>query len=256
MLSLLSPAKSLDFSTKIPNVLGTDLIFESEVSEINKRLKVYGVSELMELMSISESLAVLNVERNQVFDLENDALERRAAIFAFDGDVYKGFDAYNMSVEQIKVAQNRLVILSGLYGALRPLDLILPYRLEMGTKMDVGTSKNLYAYWTEKVTSQINKIIESHAHKYVLNLASKEYAKVVNFKDLKTEVIDVDFKELRSGKLKVISFNAKRARGVMARQVVEKDIQSLTDLKRCDVEGYKFSEEGSTKNKLLFVKNE
>ncbi len=256
MLSLLSPAKSLDFESSTPMHIGTDLLFKKEALYINKQLRKKSSSDLMELMHISEALASLNLERNRSFDLEDEALERRAAIFAFDGDVYKGLDAYSLSKHDLNYAQKKLLILSGLYGLLRPFDLILPYRLEMGTKINIGNSKNLYGYWKEKLTQTVNSIIKEQGHEFIVNLASKEYAKVLDFKALNAEVVDIDFKEWRNGKLKVISFNAKRARGGMARQIVENKIENIGDLKSCLIDGYKFDEKGSTENKLLFIKNE
>ena len=254
MLSLLSPAKSLNFDSQTPTILGTELMFESEATVINKRLKKLDVSDLMDLMRISESLADLNVRRNKGFDLYDDAIEKRSAIFAFNGDVYKGFDSFSLSLDKLNYAQNKLLILSGLYGLLRPLDLILPYRLEMGTKIDIGVANNLYDFWTDKTTEKINEIIGDHGHSVVLNLASKEYAKAVNFDGLNAKVVDVEFKELRNGKLKVISFNAKKARGAMARMIVDNGIEGTDDLKDCLVDGYKFSKEGSSDSKLLFIK--
>jgi len=254
MLSLLSPAKSLNFESPVPSVLGSELMFESEATIINKTLKTLDVSDLMDLMRISETLADLNVRRNKGFDLFDDSIEKRSAIFAFNGDVYKGFDSLSLSADKLKYAQNKLLILSGLYGLLRPLDLILPYRLEMGTKINIGASKNLYAFWKDKTTAKINQIIGNHGHSVVLNLASKEYAKAVDFDGLNTRVVDVEFKELRNGKLKVISFSAKRARGVMARMIVDKGIEVVEDLKNCIVDGYEFSQEGSSSSKLLFIK--
>ena len=256
MLSLLSPAKSLDFESSLPLHTGTDLLFEAEALFINKQLRKKSSSDLMELMHISEALANLNLERNRSFDLEDEALERRAAIFAFDGDVYKGLDANSLSEQDLKHAQNRLLILSGLYGLLRPFDLILPYRLEMGTKITIGDSKNLYGYWKEKLTQTVNSIVEEQGHEFIVNLASKEYAKALDFNALNAKIVDIDFKEFRNGKLKVISFNAKRARGGMARQIVKNRIESVEALKDCVVDGYKFDEKGSMENKLLFIKNE
>lgn len=256
MLSLLSPAKSLDFESTTPVHIGTDLLYETEALFINKQLRKKSSSDLMELMHISEALAKLNLDRNRSFDLEDEALEKRAAIFAFDGDVYKGLDAYSLSEDDLEYAQNRLLILSGLYGLLRPFDLILPYRLEMGTKMVLGDSKNLYGFWKEKLTKSVNSMVEKQGHEFIVNLASKEYSKALDFKGLNAKVVDIDFKEVRNGKLKVISFNAKRARGGMARQIVKNKIESIEDLKSCVVDGYKFDEKGSMENKLLFIKNE
>ena len=256
MLSLLSPAKSLDFESSTPAHTGSDLLFNKEALCINKELRKRSRSDLMELMHISEALADLNLERNRSFDLEDEALERRAAIFAFDGDVYKGLDAYSLSEQDLNYAQGSLLILSGLYGLLRPFDSILPYRLEMGTKINIANAKNLYGFWKEKLTQTVNSIVEAQGHEFILNLASKEYAKALDFKALNAQVVDIDFKELRNGKLKVISFNAKRARGGMARQLVQNRIESIDDLKGCVVDGYRFDEKGSMENKLLFIKNE
>lgn len=256
MLSLLSPAKSLNFESATPDHISSDLIFESEATNINKVLRKNSTSDLMELMHISEALATVNLDRNKNFDLKDDALEKRAAIFAFNGDVYRGLDAYSLTDRDLEYAQRNLLILSGLYGLLRPLDLILPYRLEMGTKLQIGDSKNLYSFWKEKLTETVNAITAEQGNNLILNLASKEYSKALDFKALKAKVVDVDFKELRNGKLKVISFNAKKARGGMFRQIVKNRIESLNDLKDCVVDGYRFDENGSTENRLLFSKIE
>ena len=255
MLTLLSPAKSLDFESKLPfSIIGSELLFKSKAEQINKKLRKLSSPDLMDLMHISEKLADLNLERNRSFDLDDETLELRPAIYAFDGDVYKGLGAYEWTQQDVNEAQNRILILSGLYGLLRPLDLMLPYRLEMGTKLKVGRAENLYSFWKDTLTDQINQQLAVNKMDVLLNLASKEYSKAVDFKQIKGHVVDVDFKELRNGNLKVISFNAKKARGSMARLIVQKGISDVDGLKNLKPEGYAFSSALSNENKLLFVK--
>lgn len=255
MLTLLSPAKSLDFESKLPfSIMGTDLLFKSKAEQINKKLRKLKSPDLMDLMHISEKLADLNLERNRTFDLDDETLEFRPAIYAFDGDVYKGLGAYEWTQQEIADAQDRILILSGLYGLLRPLDLMLPYRLEMGTKLKIGRADNLYAFWKATLTDQINQQLTESKTDVLLNLASKEYAKAVDFKQIEGQVVDIDFKELRNGNLKVISFNAKKARGAMARLIVQEGIADVDSLKNLKPEGYVFSSALSDENKLLFVK--
>jgi len=254
MIALLSPAKSLDFASDTPQLIGTTPIFEKEASTINNVLRKKSVEELMQLMKLSENLAQLNHDRYQQFDPSDDSLEKRSAIFAFNGDVYKGFDAYSLDNATLNYAQDHIRILSGFYGVLKPLDLIQPYRLEMGTRIGVGEAKNLYALWKDKLTEALNKEIEERQVEFVVNLASKEYAKAVDLKSLNAKVLEIEFKELRNGQMKVISFNAKKARGLMGRMICEKQISSLPELLKCNIGDYVYEKNSSTEERLLFLK--
>lgn len=244
---IISPAKSLNFESALPTKEYSNADFLSEAERINKLLKKKSVRSLGKLMHISDQLSQLNWERNQSFSLPFTTENARPALFAFDGDVYIGLDAYSLSDEKTQLAQNKLRILSGLYGLLKPLDLIQPYRLEMGTKMNVGVKKNLPAFWKDKITAQLNG--ELKEQEYLLNLASNEYFSAVDTKALKAEVITPQFKDFKDGKLKMISFFAKKARGMMVRYVLDQEVNDMEALKGFNTEGYQFSEE-HTENPL------
>lgn len=206
------------------------------------------------MMKVSEAIADLNVKRYKAFRDEFTADNSKEAIFAFKGDVYLGFDAESMTKTQIKYAQKRIRILSGLYGLLKPLDLMQAYRLEMGTKLSTRRGKNLYEFWGDKITESINEELQSHKKKVIINLASNEYYKSVRPKILDAEVINVSFKEYKGEDLKFISFFAKRARGLMARYIVQNKVEDPEGLKKFDLENYQFSSEGSDENELLFIR--
>lgn len=252
MKLVLSPAKSLDFDTELPIKKQSEAVFLDEAAQINKLLKKQSVKKLGELMSISPDLSELNYQRNQDWRLPFKEEGSRPAVYAFNGDVYRGLDAYSITEDKIDTLQNTVRILSGLYGILKPLDLIMPYRLEMGTKFPVGKSKDLYQFWKSKVTTFLNN--EMTEDEVLLNLASNEYFKAVDKKQLKAKMIDVDFKEFKNGSYKTISFFAKYARGLMARFVVDHQIENVEDLKAFDLDNYKFDANLSTTNKLVFTR--
>ena len=204
-------------------------------------------------MSISDKLAELNWERNQAFQLPESKENTRAAIYAFNGDVYQGLDAYTLADEKIDQMQNQLRILSGLYGLLKPLDGIQPYRLEMGTSFKVGVHKNLYSFWKDKITAQLNSEMEPNG--LFVNLASNEYFSAVDSKMLNAEIISPQFKDFKNGKLKIISFFAKKARGIMARHLIENNASTLEDVLSFSSGGYAFNE-SETKDPLnpVFVR--
>ena len=239
MKMIISPAKSLNFEATLPTQQFSDALFLNEAERINKLLKKKSVRSIGKLMNISESLSALNWQRNQDFQLPFTPGNARPAVYAFDGDVYTGLDAYSLKEAQLPLLQEKLRILSGLYGLLKPLDLIQAYRLEMGTKMSIGVKKNLPAFWKAKVTEQLNE--EMKGEGYLLNLASNEYFAAVDLKALKAETITPQFKDFKDGKLKMISFFAKKARGMMARYVIDQNVESLDDLKGFSADGYQFS---------------
>ena len=239
MKMIVSPAKSLNFEATLPTKEYSEALFLKEAERINKLLKKKSVRSLGKLMGISESLSELNWQRNQDFQLPFHPENARPAVYAFDGDVYTGLDAYSLKQEQLPLLQEKLRILSGLYGLLKPLDLIQAYRLEMGTKMPVGVKKNLPAFWKDKVTQQLNE--EMEGADYLLNLASNEYFAAVDTKALQADIITPQFKDFKDGKLKMISFFAKKARGMMARFVIDQKAESLNDIKAFATDGYQFS---------------
>ena len=253
MKIVLSPAKSLDYESKLPTDRFTNPIFLEESQRLNGILKKKSARSLSKLMSISENLSTLNWQRNQEWALPFSPENARPAVFAFNGDVYTGLDAYTLPLDKLEQLQSQVRILSGLYGVLKPLDLIQPYRLEMGTKLTIGRNKNLYEFWKKKVTTVLNEELE--ADELFINLASNEYFSAVDKKNLKVAVITPVFKDWKNGKLKMISFFAKQARGLMVRYILDTNAKTLDDLKGFNYEGYGFSEEHSTKpNELVFIR--
>ncbi len=240
MKMIVSPAKSLNFESKLPTTVFSEAVFLQEAERINKLLKKKSAAALGKLMGISANLSQLNWQRNQDFELPFTPSNARPAVYAFDGDVYTGLDAYSLSENNTAKLQDQLRILSGLYGLLKPLDLIQPYRLEMGTKMPVGVKKNLPAFWKEKVTQSLNA--EMQADEILLNLASNEYFAAIDTKALNATIISPQFKDFKNGQLKIISFFAKKARGSMARYVIDSGANSLADIKAFTTDGYQFSE--------------
>ncbi|WKV11134.1 peroxide stress protein YaaA [Marivirga harenae] len=252
MIAILSPAKSLDFEKQF-DLRSTKTRFNEETHQLIEVLKTKSEEEVQDLMSISDSLAKLNVERYDNFKKRTPKHAKQAAL-AFQGDVYQGLVAEDFTQEEHDFAQQHIRILSGLYGLLRPLDLIQPYRLEMGTKLETDKGNNLYEFWGDKITDQLRKDIKSQGDKILVNLASNEYFKSVNIKELKKDyqIIDVEFKDFNNGKYKIVSFFAKKARGLMARYIVKNQIGKVEDLKAFDLDGYAFDEKDSTDSKLAF----
>ncbi len=245
MKMIVSPAKSLNFESELPTAQFTEARFLPEAERINKLLKKKSTKALGKLMGISENLSQLNWQRNQDFQLPFSPENARPAVYAFDGDVYSSLDAYSLSADKIPALQSQLRILSGLYGLLNPLDLIQPYRLEMGTKMPVGVKKNLPAFWKDKVTQTLNE--EMKEGEVLLNLASNEYFAAIDTKALNAEIITPQFKDFKNGQLKMISFFAKKARGMMARYVIDTAANDLADIKGFTTDGYQYSEEHTDK---------
>lgn len=253
MKIVISPAKTLDYKTKLPTTRGTQPEFLDTATTVNRKLARMSKKEISELMGISDKLAELNHSRYHEFEEEHTKDNSRPAVYAFAGDVYTGLDAYTIPTEKLDLLQDTLRILSGFYGILKPLDLIQPYRLEMGTSLAVGRKKDLYELWEEKVTGKLNKELEEN--ELFVNLASQEYFKAVDTDKLKVPVITPVFKDLKNGKLKIISFFAKKARGSMVRYIIDTGAKTLEDLKGFDYDGYRYSEEESTKeNELVFTR--
>ncbi len=252
MKLVISPAKSLDFETPLPTALSTEPQFLKQSKVLNTVLKTKSAKDLSQLMHISEALGTLNYERNQNWSLPFTATNARPAIYAFNGDVYRGLDAYTIPEARLPVLQDAVRILSGLYGLLTPTDLIQPYRLEMGTKLPVGAHKNLYEFWKKDITAALNATLEDD--ELFLNLASNEYFKAIDKKALKVPVVTANFKDFKNGAYKVVSFYAKEARGAMARYVVDHDVQDIKGLKGFSYKDYAFSEELSKPNDLVFTR--
>ena len=252
MKIVISPAKSLNFEKELPTTQFTQPSLLNESKKVHAVLKHQSPAELSQLMSISDKLADLNWHRNKAWKTPFNPTNSRPAVYAFDGEVYNGLDAYSIPMEKLDLLQDRLRILSGLYGVLKPLDLMQAYRLEMGTKLPIGESKNLYDFWKTTVTASLNK--ELKKGELFVNLASNEYFSVIDTKALKVPVISPDFKDYKDGKLKMISFFAKKARGMMVRYIIDTNAETIEDLKGFNYEGYQFDANLSKGNNLVFTR--
>ncbi len=253
MKIVISPAKTLDFKTPLPTSRATQPHFLEKAVFINGKLSHKSKKAIKELMGISDTLAALNYQRYKDFLTPFTKENARPAVYAFAGDVYIGLDAYSIKKEKIDLLQDNLRILSGIYGVLRPLDLIQPYRLEMGTKLSLNRNKDLYGFWGNTITENLNQ--EMKDDEFLLNLASVEYFKVINNKKLKVPIISPVFKDFNKGKLKLVSFFAKKARGSMARYVIDKNIKTIEGVKGFDLDGYAFSEKYTqNENEPVFVR--
>lgn len=253
MLTLLSPAKTLDFSpTTIAEHTQPRLLEYS--AELIGVMKEKSVEDIQSLMGVSEKLAQLNYKRFQAFSLPFSHDNAKQAILAFKGDVYTGLQAEDFSEADLKFSQQNIHVISGLYGILRPLDLIQAYRLEMGTKLQVKEHSNLYKYWGNTLTELINQDLKNHQEKAIINLASNEYFKSINKDKLEGELYNIHFKEERNGKLKIISFSAKKARGMMCRFVIKNRIEKPEDLKSFSEDNYLFRDDLSSVNEYIFTK--
>jgi cytoplasmic iron level regulating protein YaaA (DUF328/UPF0246 family) len=250
MLIVLSPAKTLDLETPVTTKLSSTPDFLDRSGQLIDVLRRYCPNQISELMDLSDTLAHLNVGRYASWSA--DPHEARQAIMAFNGDVYAGFDARTLKPSQLAYAQAHVRILSGLYGVLRPLDLIHPHRLEMGTRLETAAGKDLYAFWGESVTGALNGVIKANDSEVLVNLASEEYFKSVKPKLLDAPVITPVFEDWKNGKYKIISFFAKRARGMMARYAAVKGITEAAKLKRFKADGYAFDKKASNDTHWVF----
>ncbi|QNM84168.1 peroxide stress protein YaaA [Polaribacter pectinis] len=252
MKIIISPAKSLDFESKVPTSLHTQPRFLDSSEKLNKKLKTLSKKKLADLMSISDDLASLNYERNQDWKTPFTEENAKQAIYAFTGAVFQGIDVNSIDEKKLPLLQERLRILSGLYGLLKPLDLIQPYRLEMGTKLKVGRKENLYKFWDDTLAKSLNEELEEG--ELLINLASTEYFKALPKKVLKVPMITPVFKDFKNGQYKTIMTYAKQARGYMVRYIIENNVKNLVELKGFNVEKYGFSEEMSSENELVFTR--
>ncbi len=254
MKILLSPAKSLDFSKKAETFEFTVPVFLKEAEALAKKMKKNSVKKLSKMMSLSTELAELNHLRYQKWESPNQPLDsNKPCIYAFSGEVYRGFDAESLSLDQIKLAQEKIRILSGLYGILKPLDLIYPYRLEMGTKWEITPKiNNLYSFWGSKIIDNLNREIDESNE--IINLASHEYFKSIVTKKSKYKIITPIFKELKNGEYKIVMMYAKHARGAMARYIITQDIKTAEELKLYTIDGYQFDINQSTDTEFVFTR--
>ena len=252
MKIVLSPAKSLDYISPVPTDKYTIPMFLEQAKLLDEVLKHKSPKELAKLMHISDKLAELNWKRFQEWSLPFTPDNARQAVFAFNGAVYDGLEAYTLSDKGLTNLQNSLRILSGMYGVLRPLDLMQPYRLEMGTKLQFKTYKNLYEFWKNTVTNALNA--EFQTNEPLINLASNEYFKVIDKKKLKTTVVTPIFKDFKNGELKIIAIYAKKARGMMTRYIVENSIDKIEDIKGFAMANYAFDSKLSTETELVFTR--
>ena len=251
MKILISPAKSLDFENNVETSISSKPIFANQAYKINNTIKNLSAPDLSSLMGISPKLSELNWSRNQ--DFQKIDSKEKEAIFAFNGDVYDGIDANTINTSNHEKLQNSLRILSGLYGILKPFDKIKAYRLEMGTKISINGSKNLYDFWKENVTKSL--VNELNENDIIVNLASNEYFSVIDQSLISNTIVNPQFKDFKNGKLKIISFYAKKARGLMTRFLIDNEINSLSDIESFNSSGYMFSQ-NETSNPLepVFVR--
>lgn len=253
---VVSPAKNLDFDSPLPTSEFTKPAMLSDAEELVNTCQKLAPSDLASLMHISDKLSILNAERFASFTTPFTPENSRQAVFAFNGDVYAGLDAASLSDEDIAFAQKHLRILSGLYGLLKPLDLMQAYRLEMGTKLENTRGKSLYEFWGESITQALNEELADKEQQVLVNLASNEYFSSVKKKLLNASIITPQFKDEKNGKYKIISFYAKKARGLMARYIIQNRISDVEGLKGFDLAGYQYSEADSSPTDLVFKRAE
>ncbi|KRW82804.1 peroxide stress protein YaaA [Marinobacter sp. P4B1] len=255
MLMIISPAKTLDYESPLVTETYTQPDYLDDACELIDQLKELEPHQVSNLMSISDKLGQLNAERFRTWHTPFTPDNARQAILAFKGDVYTGLDAESFSEDDFAFAQQHLRMLSGLYGLLKPLDLMQPYRLEMGTKFENKRGKDLYAFWGSKLTKALNELLAAD-DKVLVNLASNEYFKSVQKKDIDGRLVTPQFKDWKNGQYKMISFYAKKARGLMCRYAIQNRITQADDLKGFNLEGYYFSEEQSDNNNWVFLRDE
>jgi len=252
MKIVISPAKSLDLETTIPTARFSEPAFLEQSKKLSTILKKKSPKEIGDLMSISQNLSDLNWQRNQDWKIPFTKENARQAVYAFKGDVYIGLDAYSIPEYKLDQLNDKLRILSGLYGVLKPFDLMQAYRLEMGTKLKIGKKDNLYQFWDHQITDALNA--EMQEGELLVNLASNEYYKVINAKLINAPIITPQFKDFKNGKLKIISFFAKKARGMMVRYIIDNDIETIEGLKGFNYDNYKFDSSLSTLSELVFTR--
>ncbi|WP_101758597.1 peroxide stress protein YaaA [Oceanicoccus sp. KOV_DT_Chl] len=256
MLLVISPAKTLDFETPAKTKVATTPDFLEQSQQLIKQLQDLAPADISSLMSISEKLGLLNFDRFHSWHTPFDTKNAKQALLAFKGDVYTGLDAESFTAADFKFAQKHLRILSGLYGLLRPLDLIQPYRLEMGTKFANQGGANLYQFWGEQLTQAVNTQLKKTKSTVLVNLASNEYFKALQSKGIEADIVTPVFKDKKNGQYKIISFYAKKARGLMSAYVIKHQLTNVEDLKKFDVEGYRYNAAMSSTSDWVFSRDE
>jgi cytoplasmic iron level regulating protein YaaA (DUF328/UPF0246 family) len=256
MLTLISPAKSLDFESPLATKQKSQPKFLEQSQKLIDQLKKLAPQDVASLMKLSDKLAQLNYDRFQSFNPPFTPDNARQAILAFKGDVYQGLDAESFNATEFKFAQKHLRILSGLYGVLKPLDLIQPYRLEMGTKFKNKQGENLYQFWGDQLNQHIAKELSKHDEPVLLNLASNEYFKAINAKNFGPRIVSANFKDYKNGQFKIISFFAKKARGLMSQFIIKNQIDNVEELKQFDLDGYYFDKKSSSEDELIFLRKQ
>ena len=254
MLIVISPAKTLDYSVEVPDIETTEISFPEETLELVKGLKKLSANDLQELMGISRKLAQLNFERFQQFEYPFRKEEVKPALLVFKGEVFVGINAASFTKDDLSFAQEHLRILSGLYGLLRPLDNIFPYRLEMGTRWQTDRFKHLYDFWGDKINAAVEKSLAAQGDNVLINLASNEYFKSVKASKLDARIITPQFKDFKNGQYKMISFFAKKARGLMTNFIIRNRISNPDELKLFDMEGYQFNDLLSEGDNWVFTR--
>jgi cytoplasmic iron level regulating protein YaaA (DUF328/UPF0246 family) len=254
MLTILSPAKNLDFKPQTVIKTSSNPLFIQESEQIIQKMRTMNPKKIAALMDINPKLADLNYLRFQQWQPVFTSEKSKQAALSFNGDVYTGLSAKTLQPDDLEYAQNKLLILSGLHGILRPLDLIHPYRLEMGTELKIGRSNNLYSFWSKKITDYLNTILKSHKKKVIINLASNEYSEVMDRKKIDAEFIDIDFKEFKADQYQIFFVFLKRARGLMARYIIQNRIEKPEDIKGFDLDRYEFNDRLSLKSNWVFTR--
>lgn len=256
MLIVISPAKTLDYETPPKTKVFTIPDYLEQSQQLINRLRNFSSLDISDLMKVSAKIADLNFERYESWKKPFTVKNAKQSILAFKGDVYTGLDAESFNAGDFKFAQNHLRVLSGLYGLLRPLDLMQPYRLEMGTKLKTDAGKNLYEFWGSDITDGINKQLKKIKSNYLINLASNEYFKSVKTKEVNAEIITPAFKEFKNGEYKMIGIYAKKARGLLSRYIIQNKLDDPEDIKAFNEEGYRFNKTLSKNNDFVFTRKQ
>jgi len=256
LLTLISPAKTLDYESPVKLKEWTEPRFQEDSKQLIDKLKPMSKKRIAGLMSLSDKLAALNVERYRSYEDTFTPENARQSILAFKGDVYLGLDAYSLTKPDLKFAQKQLRILSGLYGILRPFDLMQPYRLEMGTDLKNQRGKNLYEFWGDRLTESVNEELKTNGGKVVVNLASQEYFGAIQPDQLNANLVSPVFLDQKNGEYKIISFFAKKARGSMARFIIRNRVKTAKKLEQFDNDGYQFDPSRSEPGKPVFIRDE
>jgi len=255
MIIILSPAKTLDFDTEVNYSLESEIEFPQKANEIVSELRNYSKNDLQKLMKVNNDIADLNYQRYLEWEFPFEEHKSKQAVFAFKGHVFQGLKINEFDYDDLKYAQNHLRILSGLYGVLKPLDKILAYRLEMGTKLQIGKNKNLYDFWSKSIKDNLEDSLKGQKSKAIVNLASDEYSKAARLNEMDANIITPVFKDFKNGNYKVISVYAKMARGTMTSFILKNRIDNIEDIKHFDYENYYFNSELSTENEIVFTRN-